>query len=669
MASAKKKRRRAAERRDTQPSSNGVALGRWIGPVGLLVVGLVVIAWQGGMFGDDQPDAPAGPAIVDKQPAPSRDRQPQVLTDSGEIRLATSQTWDELDDAASDGWDSEAFHLQVKKQLDQLGRLIANPRQVPAAAFSSLADLDFQCGPLRPAQMQSVFQDATIAVERGPVGAASPAPNDSPTFQGIQGLSQAIGELAEPLQGAKESHYEFKVVRVDRSGDTAETEQRLSFSGQTDNGIFEHHATWVTKWSVAATGKPRLLSIVASDIEQSRTNNSHPSLFVDCTDSALRDNECYAEQILRGLNHWLERIPFRTMLNQFGMPGVAVGDVNGDGREDLYLCQDPGVPNRLFLQNPDGTVREVSKSWGVDWLEDARSALLVDLDSDGDQDMVVAIQGHVVLAENDKQTRFRVREVLVTSEDLTSLVAFDFDMDGRLDIYACAYRPNNLVQDTTGDAIGAARHDVVVHDANNAAANSLFHNVSTSESLWKFSEVTEQVGLDVNNRRWSLAASAEDYDNDGDLDLYVANDFGLDNLYRNDVGADGSRAFVDVSEAANIQNSTAGMAITWGDYDRDGWMDAYVSNMWSAAGHRVTKQAKFMPESPQSVLAGMRSLAAGNTLLRNQKDGSFGDRSLAENVARGRWAWGNAFLDINNDGWEDLVVANGYITTEDTGDL
>ena len=123
-------------------------------------------------------------------------------------------------------------------------------------------------------------------------------------------------------------------------------------------------------------------------------------------------------------------------------PGVAIGDVNGDGLDDLYVCQETGLPNRLFIQNPDGTASDQSASWGVDWLHSSRSALLIDLDNDSDQDLVVAILGGVVIAENDGEGRFHLRDVLKTSEDTMSLSAVDYDMDGRLDIYVCVYYKN-----------------------------------------------------------------------------------------------------------------------------------------------------------------------------------------------------------------------------------
>ena len=115
---------------------------------------------------------------------------------------------------------------------------------------------------------------------------------------------------------------------------------------------------------------------------------------------------------------------------------------------------------------------------------------------------------------------------------------------------------------------------------------------------------------------------------------------------------------------------SAGMSASWGDFNRDGRLDIYISNMFSAAGNRITFQRQFKPGAPKTMLAQYQRHARGNSLFQAGLDGGgFSDVSVEQGVTMGRWAWGSRFVDLNNDGWEDLVVANGFISTEDTGDL
>ena len=217
--------------------------------------------------------------------------------------------------------------------------------------------------------------------------------------------------------------------------------------------------------------------------------------------------------------------------------------------------------------------------------------------------------------------------------------------------YACHYHAD------PNDPYG---NPVPYHDANNGTPNVLLKNLGD----WEFRDVTTEVGLDQNNRRWTYAAAWEDYDNDGDADLYVANDFGRNSLYRNDNGM-----FSDVAEQAGVEDIASGMSVSWADYDRDGWLDIYVANMFSAAGGRVAFQRQFKSSSSDQTKRDIQRLARGNTLFRNRGDGTFEDTTLSARVEMGRWAWSSPFGDWNNDGWPDLLVTNGHFTGVDTHDL
>jgi hypothetical protein len=596
-----------------------------------------------------------------------------TLSDSAVVPLIGKPSWDELDNAEKDGWNTEVFTDKATRQLKQLGACIlrlARGEELAVLDIANIAAERFECTPLRPARVNTIFKDNIFTIQRSVSSDDVNGPSASAQFHGTDGFVSALQELTGPFRDASQLRYKFKVFDVQASHGSISTRQYFSLFGRKPDGAISLNATFKMRWSAVASAAPRVSWIAVEQFEQVQNASPQGTLFSDCTEAALAENECYRGQLLYGFDYWLQRCQDNRYAAILGTPGIAIGDVNGDGRDDLYLCQEAGLANRLFIQDEDGTARDMSAWAGVDWLENSRSALLLDLDNDGDQDLAVAIVGGIVLASNNGQGQFRVRTVLDTNEDVMSLSAVDYDRDGRVDLYACVYYRDALPDDPTNTAIAAAAGRFVFYDSNEGGGNSLLRSEIgengeiDEEGGWAFSDVTEQVGLDDNNRRLSFAAAWEDFDNDRDQDLYVANDFGTNNLYRNDGGR-----FTDVATEARVPDQSFGMSVAWADYDRNGLMDLYVSNMFSAAGNRVTRQPRFKPNTPVSVKDKFQYMARGNTLFQNSGDGSFRDVSVVAGVTMGRWAWSSTFADLNNDGWEDLVVANGYITTEDTGDL
>ena len=111
------------------------------------------------------------------------------------------------------------------------------------------------------------------------------------------------------------------------------------------------------------------------------------------------------------------------------------------------------------------------------------------------------------------------------------------------------------------------------------------------------------------------------------------------------------------------------MSAAWADFNRDGHRDLYIGNMFSAAGRRVTYQRKFLANRSSTNASDIQRMARGNTLFMAHESGSFNDVSQAAAVTMGRWSWGAKPVDLNNDGYEDVVVANGYFTNTKTDDL
>ena len=622
----------------------------------IVVVGVLLVVWS--------PRWSNNREQANNRLSVSRDGSPGNQSVEKEVlNHSPESAWGELDDPSADGWHTEVFSDNAMDKLKKLGKHILQP-SAGEIEWSEVAGPNFSCQHLLPQELQTVFQDFVVHVQR--LAKPDQAHKKSPKFTGAPGLREALDELAAPFQGATDVRFKFKLFRVEPSADSVTTQQYFAISGHTPNGMLEQNATWTAQWDIQGKplteANPKLTSLDVIAFEQVRNANPNGTLFSDCTGSVLQSNECYRRHLLRGYNHWLERTESRPYWERLSTPGLAVGDVNGDGWEDLYLCQERGLPNLLLLQNADGTVRDVSHAAQVDWLEDSRSVLLVDLDNDSDQDLLVAVSGGVVVAENDGVGKFSVRTVLPTKDDTKSMCAADYDRDGRIDIYVTVYYPNVFDGEMEVTGVAAANAHQVLYDTNRGGENSLFKNEIGVDG-WNFVDVTAAIGLDVNNQRYSLAAAWEDYDNDGDQDLYVANDYGRNNLYRNNSGV-----FEDISEQAAVEDYNFAMSVTWGDYNRDGMMDIYIGNMYSAAGNRVTFQNQFKQDASAIEKDRFKHLARGNTLFQNTESGQFNDVSDAVGVTMGRWAWSTNFADLNNDGWQDLVIANGMITTEDTGD-
>lgn len=537
-------------------------------------------------------------------------------------------------DAGAAGWSSEVRSDATAAQLKRIARWLESGG-TDAAALEGVFASDFRALPA-PAR-STAFSDPVFSVRRPGSGARAALTREA-----------FLAELLAPHAGGDERHAKFKFVRVE-AGPELVTETILGFSSHGTDGMRQTNGWWRCRWAERADGKPELRELTVLEEAEVRAPRG---LFADCSEAVLGQVPAWEEQLLPGLSAWRGRLDTRLGVPLLGhAAGIAIGDVDGDGLEDLYLCQPGGLPNKLFLHRPDGTVVDRSADAGVDFLDFSRAALLVDLDGDGDRDLVVTAAERLLFLANDGRARFWL-VTAVEAPDTTSLAAADIDLDGDLDLYACAY----------ASPYDHSALPVPYHDAENGKPNHLYEN----QGDWIFRDVTAARGLDRNNTRYSFAASFEDYDRDGDPDLYVANDFGRNNLYRNDGGT-----FVDVAAAAGVEDISAGMGVTWGDANGDGLFDLYVSNMYSSAGNRIAYQRRFQEGAGDEVRAAYQRHAHGNTLFRNRGDGQFADETPPSplNLAMGRWAWGALFVDLNNDGWQDLVSPNGFLTEQKSDDL
>ena len=587
------------------------------------------------------------------QPVESSEKSPTNFSSNSENTSISSKTdpkskWNAIDNPSEDGWKTEALAEYANKKLKKLGDLFFND-----GTLENIITSDFSTEPLSPKELKTLLSKDSIIIQSADI-------QSNTKKEGAEHLQKELVSTRNQTSELPEERYiKFKIVGIDLKSDqeTFNTKVLFNINYKTNSNIVQKNAVWSINWK-GLDEHTKISDITIQSFSQAIRQKAFP-LFTEITESVIGENSCYTTQLAHGMNHWLTRAPVRAMLNRFGTPGISIGDVNGDGLDDFFLCQEPGLPNRLFIQQKDGKALELSKEWGVDWIEDSRSSVIADFDNDGDQDLAVACYGMVVIANNNNQRGFEPVTVLRTSWSTSSLAAADYDNDGLIDLYVCAY-----VNEDNGDSIGTGSNEFVYHDAENGAANTLFKNTTNDPGNLSFIDVTDEAGLNINNSRWSFAASWEDYDNDGDQDLYVANDYGRNNLYNNDKGK-----FTDLASETDSEDSASGMSVSWADYDRDGNMDLYVSNMFSAAGNRITNQKQFKNSTQQSVRERFRRFARGNTLLRNTGQ-IFQDTSLSAGVNMGRWAWGSNFIDFNNDTFPDLIVANGYLTSKsESGDL
>jgi hypothetical protein len=337
-------------------------------------------------------------------------------------------------------------------------------------------------------------------------------------------------------------------------------------------------------------------------------------------------------------------------------------DVDRDGWDDVYAMPN-SAPALFFRNRGDGTFEEIGRSIGLG-LEGVNAALFADLDNDSDDDAVLSFYpGETKILENTGGS-FTVKQEGLPSLVL-ALTAVDYDKDGLLDLYLGRY--NGLHIGAMAAALERARksgNDVtpdfpgMTAEESRELANRLFgdgepfvnipgppnvllHNVGGG----RFQPAKDAGPAEPYYQ--TMAAAWSDIDLDGDMDLYVVNEGGPNQLVRND----GAGRFVDITDDAT-RDVGFGMGVSLGDYNDDGRQDIYVTNMYSKAGQRIAAEMG----SEERVV----SSARGNSLLRNTGSGyELLDGAIVEAADFG---WGGTFFDPNNDGALDIYAPAGYVT-------
>lgn len=332
--------------------------------------------------------------------------------------------------------------------------------------------------------------------------------------------------------------------------------------------------------------------------------------------------------------------------------GAAFFDYDNDGWLDIFLVNgtrleslppDNPPTNHLYRNNRDGTFQDVTRKAGLIRTGWGQAVAIGDYDNDGNDDLFISYYGKNALYRNNGDGTFtELAEKAGVARNRTrwgSGSAFiDYDHDGFLDLFVASYidfDPKTAPLPETGPCLYKGVMVACGPPGLPGGVNSLYRNNGNGT----FVDVSEKSGITKTNGTYGLGVLTADFDNDGWADIYVANDSAPAALYHNNKNGTFTDIALEAGSAFSIDGKPqAGMGVSAGDYNRDGWLDIFKTNF-----------------------AGDTS-----TLYRNAGKAIFDDVTFPAGIGiNTRWlGWGCSFVDVDNNGWLDIFLVNGHVYPE-----
>jgi len=369
--------------------------------------------------------------------------------------------------------------------------------------------------------------------------------------------------------------------------------------------------------------------------------------------------------------------------------GVAIGDVDGDGRQDIYLCNLQGA-NRLYRNLGGWRFEAVDPGEAACTEQFSTGATFADVDGDGDLDLLVnGIAAGTRLFLNDGKGQWTEMKDsgLSRTASATSLALADIDGDGDLDLYCTHYIDvMHLFDPTTRFALAKRGDQWEVSKVNGestrlprwkdrfeASADGKVRELPEVDGLYRndghghFTPIQFEPGVFMNEegkaippyRDWGLSAMFRDINGDGVPDLYVCND----NASRADrVWINSGRGTFRAAEPLMLRHtSRASMGVDFADIDRDGHDDFIVLDMLAREHERrMTQLFKDAPDPQERERIDARPRYGRNMLFLGTPDGSYTEAALMAGIAATDWSWCAIFIDVDLDGFEDLLATTGF---------